>query len=124
MTARADQASGRIMLFGIALIWMIAQISLAVAHESWINHGGYGNPAGKWCCGDNDCESPAQIAVTGKGWVVRAPNSFRSKGDAEPGRKDKDMDLPKARSLAPLRVRSAARFLMPDEAMTLRTSTR
>jgi hypothetical protein len=40
------------------------------AHESWINRGGYRNSAGEWCCGDNDCESPGQIAVTGKGWVI------------------------------------------------------
>ena len=30
----------------------------------------YRNSAGEWCCGDNDCESPGQIAVTGKGWVI------------------------------------------------------
>ena len=33
--------------------------------------GAYRNPAGEWCCGDNDCESPDRVAVTGKGWVVR-----------------------------------------------------
>ena len=26
--------------------------------------------AGEWCCGENDCESPEQIASTGLGWVV------------------------------------------------------
>ena len=57
-------------LLGIVLIWSIASTALAVAHESWINRGGYRNSAGEWCCGENDCESPGQIAVTGKGWVI------------------------------------------------------
>jgi hypothetical protein len=70
MTAIAHQHSSRITLFGIALIWLIAQISLAVAYDSGINRGGSRNPAGEWCCGDNDCESPEQIAVSGTGWVV------------------------------------------------------
>jgi hypothetical protein len=50
MTASAHQGSSRITLFGIALIWMVAQISVAVAHDSWINRGGYKNPAGEWYC--------------------------------------------------------------------------
>lgn len=66
MTASAHQISSRITLFGIALIWLMAQVSLAVAHDSWISRGGYRNLA----CGDNDCESPNQIAATGKGWIV------------------------------------------------------
>jgi len=70
MAATADRTSSRITLFGIALIWMLAQISLAVAHDSWINRGDYRNPAGERCCGSSDCESPDQIAVTGKGWVI------------------------------------------------------
>jgi hypothetical protein len=44
--------------------------SVAGAHDSWINKGGYRNAAGEWCCGENDCESPEQIASTGLGWVV------------------------------------------------------
>ena len=56
-------------LLGIVLVWSIASTAVG-AHESWINRGGYRNSAGEWCCGDNDCESPGQIAVTGKGWVI------------------------------------------------------
>jgi hypothetical protein len=56
-------------LLGIVLVWSIASTTVG-AHESWINRGGYRNSAGEWCCGDNDCESPGQIAVTGKGWVI------------------------------------------------------
>ena len=56
-------------LLGIALVWIVASTAVG-AHESWINRGSYRNSAGEWCCGDNDCESPGQIAVTGKGWVI------------------------------------------------------
>jgi hypothetical protein len=70
MTATRNQVSSGIAVFGIALTWMIAQTSQTLAHDSWINRGGYRNPAGEWCCGDNDCQSTNQIAVTGKGWVV------------------------------------------------------
>jgi hypothetical protein len=45
-------------------------VSAAHAHDSWINKGGYRNAAGEWCCGENDCDSPEQIASTGQGWVV------------------------------------------------------
>ena len=69
MAATADQTSSRITLIGIALIWLMAQISAAVANDSGINRD-YRNPPGEWCCGDHDCESPDQIAVTGKGWVA------------------------------------------------------
>ena len=69
MAARA-QVPNMAALFGIVLIWGIASTALAVAHESWINRGGYRNSAGEWCCGENDCETPDQIAVTGKGWVI------------------------------------------------------
>ena len=70
MTASTYQILRRMALFGIALIWMVAQTSRTLAHDSWINRGGYRNPAGEWCCGDNDCQSTDQIAVTAKGWVV------------------------------------------------------
>ena len=64
-------------LLGIVLIWSIASTALAVAHESWINRGGYGNSAGEWLCGVTERETPGQIAVTGKAkgvvdsWLVR-----------------------------------------------------
>jgi hypothetical protein len=59
------QASNKSALFGVALLWIIAETPPALAHDSWINRGGYRNPAGEWCCGDNDCQSTDQIAVTG-----------------------------------------------------------
>ena len=67
--ARKRQGSKHVALLGIVLVWGIASTAVG-AHESWINRGGYRNSAGEWCCGDNDCESPGQIAVTGKGWVI------------------------------------------------------
>ena len=80
------------------------------AHESWINRGGYRNSAGEWCCGDNDCESPGQIAVTGKGWVIGGKEfvPFR-RGHAKSGRKD--VDLPPARPHTPLCFRTATRLV-------------
>jgi len=27
----------------------------ALAHDSWINRGGFKNTAGEWCCGEGDC---------------------------------------------------------------------
>jgi len=64
-------------LLGIVLIWSIASTALAVAHESWINRGGYRNSAGEWLCGVTERETPGQIAVTGKakGIVARPDKS-------------------------------------------------
>ena len=91
-------------LLGIVLVWGIASTAVG-AHESWINRGGYRNSAGEWCCGDNDCESPGQIAVTGKGWVIRPVR----RGHAKSGRKE--LDLPPARSHTPLCIRTATRLV-------------
>jgi hypothetical protein len=77
MTASPYHVSSRIALLGIAFIWMVAETSQTLAHDSWINRGGYRNSAGEWCCGDNDCQWTDQIAVTGKGWVVGGPSLFR-----------------------------------------------
>jgi hypothetical protein len=71
MSASAHRPSSQITIFGLALVWTLAPVSPGAAHDSWINRGAYRNPAGEWCCGDNDCESPDRVAVTGKGWVVR-----------------------------------------------------
>jgi hypothetical protein len=70
MTASPYHVSSRIALLGIAFIWMVAETSQTLAHDSWINRAGYRNSAGEWCCGDNDCQWTDQIAVIGKGWVV------------------------------------------------------
>jgi hypothetical protein len=40
MTASLYQVSSRIALLGIALIWMVAETSPTLAHDSWINRGG------------------------------------------------------------------------------------
>lgn len=44
--------------------------SSAVAHDSWINSGGYKNAAGEWCCGDYDCKSYTKIKSDAKGWII------------------------------------------------------
>src|ERR1051326_1538951 len=57
----------RVILLSAGLAFPASPVD---AHDSWINKGGYRNAAGEWCCGENDCESPEQIASTGLGWVV------------------------------------------------------
>jgi len=37
--------------------------SAALAHDIWINHGAYRNPAGEWCCGAEDCGVVSPNAV-------------------------------------------------------------
>ncbi len=96
-------------LLGIVLVWSIASTAVG-AHESWINRGGYRNSAGEWCCGDNDCESPGQIAVTGKGWVIGG-KEFVPFDEATPKSGRKDLDLPPARSHTPLCIRTATRLV-------------
>jgi hypothetical protein len=48
-------------LLGIVLIWSIASTALAVAHESWINRGGYRNSAGEWLCGVTERETEQDV---------------------------------------------------------------
>ncbi len=51
------------LAFGVCLFG-----SAALAHDIWINHGSYKNPAGEWCCGAEDCGvvSPKAVhAMTG-----------------------------------------------------------
>jgi hypothetical protein len=67
MTATTGQVSSKGTVFGIMLIWAIAQASGVVAHECWISRVGHRNPAAERCCGDNNCQSPEQVAVTRKG---------------------------------------------------------
>jgi len=97
--------AARILLLGAGVA---VGVSIAAAHDSWINKGGYRNAAGEWCCGENDCESPAQIASTGLGWVVNGLE-FIQRSHAQPRRQG--LDLPTSRQDAPLRVRTAAQFL-------------
>lgn len=42
----------------------------AHAHDSWINRGGFRNPAGEWCCGDLDCKSYSRTSSTAQGWMI------------------------------------------------------
>lgn len=74
--ASSDRGSDRIVLFGIVLIWMMAQISLAVAHVSWINRGGYRYPAGEWLTGRDTEETNAmKIDLSNKRAVVTGSTS-------------------------------------------------
>jgi hypothetical protein len=46
--------------------------SAALAHDIWINRGGYRNPAGEWCCGAEDCGvvSPKAVHTVAGGYSV------------------------------------------------------
>jgi len=46
MTTGASPGSSRITLLGIALIWMTAQVLVAVVHDCWISRGGWGHQPG------------------------------------------------------------------------------
>ena len=39
----------------------------ALAHDSWINQGGFRNAGGEWCCGDYDCKSYTRTKSTATG---------------------------------------------------------
>ncbi|MBV9261841.1 MAG: hypothetical protein JO205_10760 [Pseudolabrys sp.] len=42
----------------------------ALAHDSWVNSGGYKNAAGEWCCGTYDCKAYEKVQSTAQGWVL------------------------------------------------------
>ena len=42
----------------------------ALAHDSWINKGGFKNGAGEWCCGDYDCKAYTKIKSDATGWIT------------------------------------------------------
>ena len=42
----------------------------ALAHDNWVNSGGFKNAAGEWCCGAYDCKSYTQASSTATGWMI------------------------------------------------------
>jgi hypothetical protein len=58
----------RTLLRSFLVISVSLLSSAALAHDIWINHGAFRNPAGEWCCGAEDCGvvSPKAVhAMTG-----------------------------------------------------------
>ena len=53
----------RALLRSVLLIGVSLLSSSALAHDIWINHGAYKNPAGEWCCGAEDCGVVSKGAV-------------------------------------------------------------
>ena len=55
----------------LAIVAAFAATS-ALAHDSWIDRGGYRNAAGEWCCGEGDCFMvPAeQVKMGGDGYLI------------------------------------------------------
>jgi hypothetical protein len=50
----------------------------AIAHDTWINHAAYRNPAGEWCCGAEDCGvvAPGAVKASAGGYSVRGPVTY------------------------------------------------
>lgn len=49
---------------------VLASTTVAFAHDSWVNRGGFKNTAGEWCCGDYDCKSYTRTSSTAAGWMI------------------------------------------------------
>lgn len=58
------------ILRGFALIVSLLIPQMTMAHDSWINRGGFKNGAGEWCCGDYDCKSYDKVSTSPTGWMV------------------------------------------------------
>src|SRR5438128_11900031 len=65
----------------IALVGAVGALSaigsLASAHDTWINRGGFRNAAGEWCCGAGDCFTvpTEQVSMNGVGYILRADDN-------------------------------------------------
>ena len=53
-----------------ARVYTSVSTTVAFAHDSWINRGGFKNTAGEWCCGDYDCKSYTRTSSTATGWMI------------------------------------------------------
>jgi hypothetical protein len=60
--------------------------SFALAHDSWINRGGYRNLAGEWCCGAADCFAiPGDtVSISPGGYFLRTYNEVVPFTEAQP----------------------------------------
>ena len=65
---------GRLLLAFVPSVLSFA----ALAHDTWINHGAYRNPAGEWCCGAEDCGvvAPGAVKASAGGYSVRGPVTY------------------------------------------------
>jgi hypothetical protein len=72
-----------LVLTGAALL---ALGSVALAHDLWINRGGYRNLAGEWCCGEGDCfvVPGEKVSITASGYVLRELGEVVPFSEAQP----------------------------------------
>ena len=56
----------------LLLILVSPFADLAQGHDHWINHGGFRNKAGEYCCGENDCAAMdiGSVRITAGGYDV------------------------------------------------------
>ena len=62
----------RILMRSVLALVLTVCGSAAFAHDIWINHGSFKNPAGEWCCGAEDCGvvSPQAVHTVSGGYSV------------------------------------------------------
>lgn len=72
----------------VAVLMLAAFAGAAFAHDLWINHGGYKNPAGEWCCGDGDCAliDGSAVHANPSGYVV---DGFGTLSFSDPSRRER-----------------------------------
>lgn len=70
------------VIFVLFLCWLGAE--LAVAHDNWINKGGFRNGAGEWCCGEGDCFMVEPVRTTANGYLILATGELIPEREAQP----------------------------------------
>lgn len=65
-------AGAAVAAFAILLLLFFLSVmpTRALAHDNWINKGGFKNGAGEWCCGAYDCKSYTRVSSTSIGWMI------------------------------------------------------
>jgi hypothetical protein len=73
-----------LVLTGAALL--VLGTAAAVAHDSWINRGGFRNISGEWCCGEDDCfVVPGEnVSITPGGYLLREIGEVVPFNEAQP----------------------------------------
>jgi hypothetical protein len=68
------------LLLAFLLLMLVTPLvhSPTLAHDFWINHNSYRNPAGEWCCGSADCGvvSPNAVTVGAGGYSLRGDVTY------------------------------------------------
>lgn len=71
------------------MLWLLMSalpIGAALAHDSWINSGGYRNAGGELCCGEQDCfeVKTSDIEITSGGYLIKPLKETVPFNEAQP----------------------------------------